>query len=59
MKLARVEIAGFRGFRVETTFQFAPGFTVIDGRNGVGKSTVFDAVEYAKRSARRTRSVGS
>jgi len=46
MKLKSVKLRGFRGYRDEVTFNFAPGFTVIDGRNGVGKSTIFDAIEF-------------
>ena len=61
MKLAFVEIAGFRGFRDKTRFDLPAGFVVLTGRNGVGKSTVLDAVDfvltgtinkYAVRSAR-------
>lgn len=47
MKLDFVEVCGFRGFRDKLRFTFGSGFTVITGRNGVGKSTLFDAVEYA------------
>lgn len=47
MKLAFVEISGFRGFKNKTTFQFPSGFAVLTGRNGVGKSSVFDAVDFA------------
>lgn len=47
MKIESVLISGFRGFRDRVEVPFAPGFTVIDGRNGVGKSTVFDAIEFA------------
>jgi chromosome segregation protein len=47
MKLAYVDICGFRGYQKRVCFQFADGFTIVDGRNGVGKSTVFDAVEFA------------
>jgi chromosome segregation protein len=47
MKLDFVEMCGFRGFRDKLRVTFGSGFTVITGRNGVGKSTVFDAVEYA------------
>ena len=47
MRLAEIAFSGFRGFRAETRLSFAPGFNVIDGRNGVGKSTIFDAVEFA------------
>lgn len=47
MKLDFVEVCGFRGFRDRLRVTFGSGFTVITGRNGVGKSTLFDAVEYA------------
>src|SRR5690348_2481574 len=47
MKIDRIVISGFRGFSDSVTIQLAPGFTVIDGRNGVGKSTIFDAVEFS------------
>ena len=47
MKLDFIEVCGFRGFRDMLRITFGSGFTVITGRNGVGKSTLFDAVEYA------------
>lgn len=47
MRLDFVEICGFRGFRDVARITFGRGFTVITGRNGVGKSTVCDAVEFA------------
>jgi chromosome segregation protein len=47
MKVLYVEASGFRGYRDPVRIEFAPGFTIIDGRNGVGKSTIFDAVEFA------------
>jgi chromosome segregation protein len=47
MKLDYVEVAGFRGVRETIRIECAPGFVVITGRNGVGKSTVFDAIDYA------------
>lgn len=47
MKLDYVEICGFRGFRDKVRIDFGRGFTVITGRNGVGKSTLCDAVEFA------------
>jgi chromosome segregation protein len=47
MKLSFVEAEGFRGFREKVRIDFATGFTVLTGRNGVGKSTVFDAIEFA------------
>jgi chromosome segregation protein len=47
MKLAYIDLCGFRGFQKPVRIEFAPSFTIIDGRNGVGKSTIFDAVEFA------------
>lgn len=47
MKLTFIEIAGFRGFKEKTRFDLASGFVVLAGRNGVGKSTVLDAVDFA------------
>ena len=47
MKIDFVEVCGFRGFRDKLRVTFGSGFTVITGRNGVGKSTLFDAVEFA------------
>lgn len=47
MKIARLTISGFRGFRDRVEVPFASSFTVIDGRNGVGKSTLFDAIEFS------------
>jgi len=47
MKLNFIEVCGFRGFRDIERFDFGAGFTVISGRNGVGKSTVCDAIEFA------------
>jgi DNA repair exonuclease SbcCD ATPase subunit len=47
MKLAFVEMAGFRGFKDRTRFELPSGFVVLTGRNGAGKSTVLDAVDFA------------
>lgn len=47
MRLSFVEVCGFRGFRNKVRIDFGEGFTVIAGRNGVGKSTLCDAVEFA------------
>ncbi|MGK7062732.1 AAA family ATPase [Bradyrhizobium sp. 1050_B9_N1_2] len=47
MRLDYVEVCGFRGFREKVRVDFGPGFTVITGRNGVGKSTLCDAIEFA------------
>ena len=47
MKLAFIEVSGFRGFRNPLRIDLGTGFTVVSGRNGVGKSTLCDAVEFA------------
>jgi DNA repair exonuclease SbcCD ATPase subunit len=47
MKLQYVEISGFRGFREMARFDMPSGFTVLNGHNGTGKSTVLDAIEFA------------
>jgi chromosome segregation protein len=46
MKIRYIEMSGFRAFRVKTRVDMGPGFAVITGRNGSGKSTVCDALEY-------------
>ena len=47
MRIAYVRMAGFRGFKDVTQIDFAAGFVVLTGRNGAGKSTVLDAVDFA------------
>ena len=47
MRIDYVEIAGFRSFREKRRIDFGAGFTVITGRNGVGKSTIIDAIDFA------------
>lgn len=47
MKISYVEVFGFRGYRKPVRLTFGERFTIIDGRNGTGKSTVFDAIEFA------------
>lgn len=47
MRLDFIEVCGFRGFRDLVRINFGRGFTVITGWNGVGKSTLCDAVEFA------------
>jgi DNA repair exonuclease SbcCD ATPase subunit len=46
MKISYVEMAGFRGFKDKTRFDFPSGFVVLTGRNGAGKSTVLDAIDF-------------
>jgi chromosome segregation protein len=46
MRLKQIELSAFRGFKDQTTIPFGSGFTVITGRNGSGKSSICDALEY-------------
>jgi len=45
--LSHIALSGFRGFKNPIRIELSPAYTVIDGRNGAGKSTVCDAVEFA------------
>jgi len=47
MKLQFIELQGFRGFREKRRFDLPAGFSVLSGRNGSGKSTMLDAVDFA------------
>lgn len=47
MKLSFVEMSGFRGYSDPVRIDFGSEATIIDGRNGVGKSSIFDAIEFA------------
>jgi DNA repair exonuclease SbcCD ATPase subunit len=47
VKIEYISMAGFRAFRDPIRFNFDAGFAVICGRNGVGKSTILDAVDFA------------
>ena len=49
MIIKHIEIAGFRGVRDIVRLDLPGGFAVITGRNGAGKSSVCDALEYALR----------
>ena len=47
MILKQIELSAFRGVRDKLLVPFGSAFTVITGRNGSGKSTVCDAIEFA------------
>jgi len=47
MRFSYVEVSGFRGFKDATRFDFPAGFVVLTGRNGAGKSTILDAIDFA------------
>lgn len=47
MIIKRVSLAGFRGAKNPLSLELGTGFTIITGRNGTGKSTLADAIEFA------------
>ena len=47
MRIARLSISGFRGVLIPLHLDFPTGFVVLSGRNGAGKSSVCDAIEFA------------
>ena len=47
MILTHLALTGFRGFRERLDIECPDGFVVVSGRNGTGKSTICDAIEYA------------
>lgn len=47
MRIARLSISGFRGVLSPLHLDFPSGFVVLSGRNGAGKSSVCDAIEFA------------
>jgi DNA repair exonuclease SbcCD ATPase subunit len=46
MRIQKIELHGFRGFRDFASIDVPDGYLVIQGANGAGKSTLFDAVEF-------------
>lgn len=59
MILTRIRCAGFRGIRESLDLKIPEGFLVLTGRNGAGKSSVCDAVEFALTGAIRRHADGS
>ena len=47
MKLNSVEVCGFRGFHSKVSVPVPDGFLILSGRNGSGKSSVIEAIEFA------------
>jgi chromosome segregation protein len=46
MKLARLEIVGFKSFAEKVTLHFSDGITSVVGPNGCGKSNIVDAIRW-------------
>ena len=46
MKIRKINLAGYRGVRGPLEIEFGPAFTVICGRNGTGKSSICDSLEF-------------
>ncbi|GIW72818.1 MAG: hypothetical protein KatS3mg102_2360 [Planctomycetota bacterium] len=47
MRIRRLAVQAFRGFRERVELEFAPGFNLIYGPNEAGKSTLLEALEVA------------
>lgn len=47
MRLRRVEIENFRAYQKPQVFEIASDITVLYGPNGFGKTSFFDAIEFA------------
>ncbi len=45
-KINKLELSGFKSFRVRTVIPFFPGMTAVVGENGAGKSNLFDAISF-------------
>lgn len=46
MRIARLELHGFKSFADRTVFHFGPGISCVVGPNGCGKSNVVDALKW-------------
>ena len=46
MRIVRIAASGFRGIRGALDIELPASFAIISGRNGSGKSTVCDAIEF-------------
>ena len=46
MKIRKISLAGYRGVRGPLEIACGPAFTVICGRNGTGKSSICDSLEF-------------
>jgi chromosome segregation ATPase len=46
MHIKRITLSGFKSYKSETVIEFEEGLNLIVGRNGHGKSNVFDAIRF-------------
>ncbi|MBN2283689.1 MAG: chromosome segregation protein SMC [Deltaproteobacteria bacterium] len=54
MKLAKLDILGFKSFRDKTPLEFSEGISAIVGPNGCGKSNIVDAIRWVMGEQRFT-----
>jgi DNA repair exonuclease SbcCD ATPase subunit len=47
MKLSKLVVSGFRGFQGECEFDLSGDIVIVSGKNGTGKTSLFDAIEWA------------
>jgi chromosome segregation ATPase len=46
MHIKRITLSGFKSYKAETIIEFEEGLNLIIGKNGHGKSNVFDAIRF-------------
>lgn len=42
----KLEVESFRGFKAKESFEFSKNYNIVFGKNGTGKSSFFEALEY-------------
>ena len=47
MKIRKITIKNFRSFKNSTTIDFEENYTILVGKNGVGKTSILEAINLA------------